>query len=183
MFWVVSFFSHGLFRTLRERAASPACVLPAAAECVCAARAVWAVQSAAETAQPREVSVRKAARPCVPAPGGLRESSLSPSQESGSGAATPGLHSCCQASLSIAHAHLWFFVFLFKFSIFLAAESSLTLGNPVLQLSSTNAYSSLVPSLAVILLWNFWLCSSRKSSVEPQLVSYNTVNSFFSKDE
>ena len=96
---------------------------------------------------------------------------------------TPGLRSCCRASLSIAHAHLWFFVFLFKFSIFLAVESSLTLGNPVLQLSSTNVYSSLVPSLAVILLWNFWLCSSRKSSVEPQLVSYNTVNSFFSKDE
>lgn len=83
----MSFFSHRLFQTLRKRAASPACVFPAAAECVCAARAVYTVQSAAETAQPREMSVGKAARPCVPAPGGLRESWLSPGQESGSGTA------------------------------------------------------------------------------------------------
>ena len=58
-----------------------------------------------QTAEPREVSVGKAARPCVPAPGGLRESSLSPGQESGSGAADawaplllPGLSLHCPRS-------------------------------------------------------------------------------------
>ena len=58
-----------------------------------------------QTAEPREVSVGKAARPCVPAPGGLRESSLSPGQESGPGAADawaplllPGLSLHCPRS-------------------------------------------------------------------------------------